>query len=169
MSEQVFGQITLNLLEHQIGYLLPQHSRQEGRMVLQHGALICGEFVGDVLCEKGSVIITRGARLRGRVEADRIYIEGEVSSSTSNRSILIGRQLVAGGSTAKINADLYSRLFALHKAKIWGQLQTFEEAEAARLLLSANERGTGARRSGSSRKTATPDPGSMEFRDSVPG
>ena len=138
-------------------------------MVLQHGALICGEFIGDILCEKGSVIIAKGARMRGRIEADRIYIEGEVGSGKTTRSILIGRQLIAGGSTAKIDADLYSRLFAIHKAKIWGQLQTMEEAEAARLLLSANARGTGARRSSAAvpKETAGADVGSMAFEDST--
>ena len=145
-------------------------------MVLPHGALICGEFIGDILCERGTVIITKGARIRGRVEADRIYVEGEVSSGSKTRSILMGRQLIAGGSTAKINADLFSRLFALHKCQgMWGRCQSFEEAEAARLTLSvqapaptrsAKSRTSGT--SGDSRKnsTAPASSGSATFRDS---
>lgn len=167
MSNQSPGQITLSLREHEIGFLLPQHSHQEGRMVLQHGALICGDFIGDVLCERGSVIIAKGARFRGRIEAERVYVEGEISSSKKTRSIVIGRQLIAGGAAAKINADLYSRLFAIHKAKIWGQLQSFEEAEAARLLLSANSRGTGAAREAVADENEIARPGASDFQVST--
>lgn len=137
------GQITLNLREHKIGCFVPQGGKLEGKLVLPYGALVCGEFLGDMLCETGSVIIPRGARVHGRIEADRIYVEGEVASDKDIRSILIGRQLVAGSSTSRINADLYSRLFALHKARVWGHLYSFEESEALRLSSSASNRGAG--------------------------
>jgi len=128
------SQISLSLREHNIGYILPHGAKADGRLLLPCGALIHGDFIGDIFCESGSVIIKEGARFRGMVEADIIYVEGEVSSiaGVGNRSTLIGRQMVAASSVARINADIFSQSFALHKAKVWGTLRTLEEAEQRR-------------------------------------
>jgi hypothetical protein len=130
------GHINLSLREHGIGFFLPPGGKLEGRMVLPHGALLSGEFVGELLCESGSIIIPAGAKVRGTLEADRIYVEGDVSSlgDSGKRSMLIARLMVAGSSTARINAELYSQVFSLHKSKIWGCLHAIEEVDPRRLL-----------------------------------
>lgn len=123
------GEISLSLREHNISFTLPYGARMEGRLLLPGGALIYGDFVGDIFCESGSVIVKKGGRFQGMVEADQIYIEGEVSSiDAKRRSTLIARRMVAGSSTSKINADIFSVSFALHKAKVWGALRTLEES-----------------------------------------
>lgn len=136
--DQRQGQIKLSLQEHNVGMILPAGGRIEGRMSLPTGALIAGDFIGDILCETGSVIIAAKARFRGTIEADRIYIEGEVSSSSERRSMLIGRQLIAGSSFARINADLYAKTFALHKAKVWGCLHALEDLNRPATALTGN-------------------------------
>lgn len=122
------GQLTLSLREHNIGFSLPAGATLEGALLnLPHGALISGTFVGTLKCEHGSVIIAATARIRGVIEADRIYIEGEVASSKNIRTKLAGRWLVAASSDARINADLFSNAFALHKPKFWGQVFTMDD------------------------------------------
>lgn len=125
--------ISLSLREHNISFTLPFGARLEGRLLLPGGALIFGDFIGDIFCESGSVIVKKGARYQGMAEADQIYIEGEVSSlDEKRRSTLIARRLVACSSTSRVNADVFSASFALHKAKIWGTMRTLEEAEPFR-------------------------------------
>lgn len=124
------SEITLSLKEHNIGFVLPFGSRMEGRLLLAGGALIFGDFVGDIFCESGSVIIKKGGRFRGIIEADRIYVEGEVSSIDGEkmRSTLIARNMIAGSSSSQINANIFSESFSLHRAKVWGALRTLEES-----------------------------------------
>lgn len=124
------GEISLSLREHGISFVLPFGARMEGRLLLPGGALIFGDFIGDIFCESGSVVIKQGGRFRGMVEADRIYVEGEVSSvdDDKRRSTLIARKMIAGSSTSRINANIFSQAFSLHKAKVWGALRTLEEA-----------------------------------------
>lgn len=120
--------LSLSIREHDVGFFLPPRAvLNNSRLELPHGALLCGSFDGDLICEAGSVIITKDCRFCGSIEADRIYIEGDVASVRERRSLLIGRVLVAAGATARINADLKSRNFAVHKAKIWGRLLSWEE------------------------------------------
>lgn len=121
-------QISLTIEEHSIGSIFPPGSKIEGKMHLPQGVIIGGDFVGEIFCARGSVIIQKGARFAGRIEADRIYIEGDIVSSREGRtSTLVGRQLVAAGSTARVHADLYSSAFAIHKAKLWGQTLPLED------------------------------------------
>ena len=124
------NEIILSLKDHNIGFVLPFGSRMEGRLLLAGGALIFGDFVGDIFCESGSVIIKKGGRFRGIIEADRIYVEGEVSSINGEkmRSTLIARKMIAGSSNSQINANIFSESFSLHKAKVWGALRTLEES-----------------------------------------
>lgn len=132
-SELPNGEISLSLREHNIGFTLPFGARMEGRLLLPCGALIYGDFVGDIFCESGSVVIKKGGRFRGMMEANMIYVEGEVSSlDERRRSTLIARKMIAGSSSAKINADIYSQTFAMHKAKVWGALHSLEESANAR-------------------------------------
>lgn len=127
-------EISLSIREHNICFTVPFGARFEGRLLLPGGALIYGDVVGDIFCESGSIIIHKGGRFRGMAEADRIYIEGEVSSleDEKRRSALVGRKMVAGSSNARINADIYSMSFSLHRSKVWGTLKTLEEANIAR-------------------------------------
>lgn len=125
---QESGQLTLSLHEHDIGFYLPPGASLEGaNLELPHGALISGTFIGNIKCEHGSVIITSEARMCGQIEADRVYIEGEIASTKTARSKVIGKWLVAASSNARINADLYGNSFALHDPKLWGQVVTLDE------------------------------------------
>lgn len=126
------GEIDLSLREHNIGFILPVGARLEGKLLIPHGVLIYGDFIGDIFCESGSAIVMAGGRFRGMLEADRVYIEGDVSSVTERRSTLIARQMIAGSATSRISADIFSKSFALHKAKVWGTLRTLEEAQPLR-------------------------------------
>lgn len=121
------GSLTLSIRDHQIGFLLPQGATLDGaNLDLPHGAIIAGTFIGNIKCEHGSVVITETARVCGRVEAERVYIEGEIASTREARSRVIGRWLVAASSKARINADLCSNAFSLHKPRFWGQLITMD-------------------------------------------
>lgn len=131
--------ISLDLADHEIAFVLPVGARMQGRLQLPGGALILGEFVGEILCLRGSLIIKAGARTRLIGEAERVYVEGDVASLSLDanvtdtdqgpaRSVLIGRQIVAAASSARCNADLYSAQFAVTKgAKVWGRMLTIEE------------------------------------------
>lgn len=123
------GQIKLSLHEHNVGfYLPPGASLESANLELPYGALISGTFIGTLKCETGSVILTSEARICGRIEADRVYIEGEIVSVKGGpRTMIIGRWLVAASSNARINADLCSNAFSLHKPKFWGQLMTLDD------------------------------------------
>ena len=132
-KSKAISDISLSLRDHHIAFTLPFGSKMDGRLMLPCGALIFGDFSGDIFCESGSVIIKHGARFTGVLEADNIYIEGEVAPlDEENHSILIGRNLVAGFANARISANIFSPAFDLHKAKIWGQLRTLEEAASIR-------------------------------------
>ncbi|MDL5034374.1 polymer-forming cytoskeletal protein [Pelomonas sp. APW6] len=120
--------LTLSLREHGVGFFVPPGATmQSARLVMPYGALISGTFIGDLICEAGSVIITKGGMVCGSIVADRVYIEGDVASSKSKRSLVTGRALVAASSTARINGDLKSAAFAIHKPQLWGQLISVDE------------------------------------------
>lgn len=122
------GEISLSLREHNIVWTLPFGAKMEGKLLLPGGALIYGDFVGDIFCESGSVIVKKGGRFQGMAEADMIYVEGDISSADQrHRSVLIARKMIAASSTARINGDIFSKTYALHKAKVWGALRTLEE------------------------------------------
>lgn len=123
-------ELRINLRDHNIGFYLPAGGRLEGRLALACGALIGGDFVGDIVCSAGSIVIQAGARIRGRLEAERIYVEGEVSSAPGQRSILVGRTLLAAGARAAIDAEMYATTWELRRAKLWGAVRTLEELPA---------------------------------------
>jgi hypothetical protein len=121
--------LNISLHEHGIGFFVPPG------MVLHvttcnvpQGALIEGEFVGDLVSEAGSVVIGAEASVYGSITADRIYIEGTVGSRRGQRSELMGRAMIAAGAQARINADMRSRAWSLHTgAQIWGSVSTIED------------------------------------------
>lgn len=121
--------IHLALQDHCVGFLLPAHGvLHSGRFTLACGALIEGEFVGDLQCMTGSIIIGANARVYGSLTAERLYIEGTVGSRQGLRSLLTGHSLIAASAASRINADLRSRSWSLHTgAKIWGELRTIGE------------------------------------------
>lgn len=129
--------LTLSLREHNIGFVLPDGATLESaKLSLPHGAIISGVFIGDLVCERGSAILTRNAKFCGNIEADRVYIEGEVDSLRTKRSQVIGRMLIAASRHATIRANLISTAHALHHPKFWGEIISLEhhlqDIEAAR-------------------------------------
>lgn len=121
--------LVLSLHEHGIGFFLPGGAvLHSSNFALAHGALIEGEFVGDMVCEAGSIVIGAGARVYGSLTADRIYIEGTVGSRRGQRSVITGRALVAVSARARVNADMRSRAWSLYAgSQIWGTLGTIED------------------------------------------
>lgn len=77
------GAITLDLREQNIGFVVPPNSLVRGEFLLSTGALIVGSFRGRLVCSRGSVIIQRGATFEGEVEADQVWVDGEVRSVTA--------------------------------------------------------------------------------------
>jgi len=121
--------LVLALHEHGIGFFLPPGGVLHASLfTLPHGALIEGEYVGDLTCEAGSLIIGASARVYGSLTADRIYIEGTVGSRRGHRSVVTGRALIAASAGSRINADMRSRTWSMHAgAQIWGEMATIEE------------------------------------------
>jgi cytoskeletal protein CcmA (bactofilin family) len=121
--------LNLSLREHHIGFFVPPDMVLDGSCLeLKFGALIYGTVIGDIWCESGSVIIAAQGRVCGNIEADRIYIEGEVASPKGSKSTLTGRLLLAASANSKVNANVRSRAFAIHRAKIWGQIEPIEDS-----------------------------------------
>jgi hypothetical protein len=122
-------EISLSLREHNVSFVLPAGAKMEGNLVTPGGVMIYGELVGDVFCESGSFIVMPGAAYRGIAEADCVYVSGTVASSAGRkRSALVSRNLLAASKDAQIDADLFAQSFALHKARVWGQLHALDEA-----------------------------------------
>jgi len=121
--------LSLSLHEHGIGFFLPPGAvLHASEFTLAYGALIEGEFVGDLICEAGSVVIGASGRHYGSITADRIYIEGTVGSLRGQRSALMGRALIAVSAGSRINADMRSRAWSLHPgAHLWGTVSTIED------------------------------------------
>lgn len=130
-NEPKMATLNLNLREHNIGFYLPPGAHLEGRLRCPTGALIAGTFIGELLVESGSLIITGSAGFRGIAEADRVYVEGRVASAKAakgaSRSILIGRRLIAASADSEIDADLFAPTFTTTRAKIWGRMHSLEE------------------------------------------
>lgn len=121
--------LNISLHEHGIGFFVPPGMVLHVTTCnLPQGALIEGEFVGDLVSEAGSVVIGAGASVYGSITADRIYIEGTVGSRRGQRSDLMGRAMIAAGAQARVNADMRSRAWSLHTgAQIWGSVSTIDE------------------------------------------
>lgn len=120
--------LNVSLYEHGIGFFVPPGMvLHVTTCTLPQGALIEGEFVGDLVSEAGSVVIGAGASVYGSITADRIYIEGTVGSRRGQRSELMGRAMIAAGAQSRINADMRSRAWSLHTgAQIWGSVSTID-------------------------------------------
>jgi hypothetical protein len=121
--------LNVSLHEHGIGFFVPPGMvLHVTTCTLPQGALIEGEFVGDLVSEAGSVVIGAGASVYGSITADRIYIEGTVGSRRGQRSDLMGRAMIAAGAQARVNADMRSRAWSLHTgAQIWGSVSTLDD------------------------------------------
>lgn len=121
--------LKLDLEKQNVGHTLGPGCRGNGSLALNHGALIAGEWVGDLVCAGNSaIIIQQGARVQGRLEAARIYVAGQVLSPDNGpKSLLIGRQLIAASPSAEINADLYAPSIALSRCKTRGHMGTLED------------------------------------------
>ena len=120
--------LVLSLHEHHIGFFVPPETTMDvAHLDLKFGALIYGTVIGDIQCSAGSVIVLAGGRVCGNITADRVYVEGDIASPKGGRSQIHARLLLAASSAARINADVKSRAFAIHKAKIWGQIEQIED------------------------------------------
>lgn len=117
------GQLNLQLREHGIIFFWPPGGVLECQeLTLPGGALISGEVRGNIRCASGSVLISKGAKVVGDVDADKIYIEGMVGSTEARMSELRGRYLLAVSATANVIANLWSRSYAIHGGSIFGTL-----------------------------------------------
>lgn len=95
--------ISLDLRTHQIGYIVPPNSLVRGELLLSTGALIVGSFCGRLVCSSGAVIIKHGAVFEGEIEADQVWIDGEVrpvSAPTAQMLSLLSRSTPSGASGA---------------------------------------------------------------------
>lgn len=113
LPEEHFGEnsIVLDVREHHIQYMVPPHSLVRGEMLLSGGAVIFGTFCGRLICSKGSVIIKKGAIFEGEIEADQVWVDGEIralSSGTASLLNLLGASTPAAGKSAAASlARLY--------------------------------------------------------------
>lgn len=128
------GEISISIREHNIGFILTAQDIFEGKLLLPCGALIHGQLFGDIFCESGSLVVSKFGYFRGIAEADLIYVEGVVATlkGIKRKSVLIARKMIAGSSNAKINADIFSQTFTIHKSTVKGTMRTFEESGRVR-------------------------------------
>ena len=130
-NSKITDALTLSLRDQDVGFFLPARAvLHNARLELPHGALISGTFVGDLICEGGSVVVTEEGQVCGHIEANKVYIAGKIASTRERRSLVTGRTMIAAGSTARINADLRSAAFAIHRPKLWGKLISIEDGQA---------------------------------------
>ena len=83
-----------DLREMQAVYIVPPKSLVRGEMVLDGGAIIAGAFCGRMICSRGVVAILKGAVFEGEIEADQVWIDGDVrlvSAATANLIALASR------------------------------------------------------------------------------
>ncbi|MDF2461875.1 MAG: hypothetical protein K0Q43_110 [Ramlibacter sp.] len=90
-SDEEYGEnaVALDLREHQIGYVVPPNSLVRGEVLLSSGALIIGSFCGRLVCSHGSVIIKKGATFEGEIEADQVWIDGEIRPMSANTVVML--------------------------------------------------------------------------------
>lgn len=113
--------VRFELHEHGIVFSWPPGGVLEcNEMTLPGGALIYGEIRGNIRCRTGSVLICKGAKVIGDIEADKIFIEGTVASVESRMSEVRGRYLLAVSSSGNVMANLWSRTYAIHGGAIFG-------------------------------------------------
>ena len=95
--------VSLDLRTHQIGFIVPPNSLVRGEFLLSTGALVVGSFCGRLVCSRGAVIIKRGAVFEGEIEADQVWVDGEirnVSAHTAQVLALLTRSTPAGAAGA---------------------------------------------------------------------
>jgi hypothetical protein len=136
--------IALTLRNHNVTFILPAGARLVGDLDLANGGVILGEVIGNITCGQGSLIVDAKGHVRGRIEADRIYVAGRVSSG-EQPSQLIGRKLVAAGNASTVQADIFTPSCSVDRAAFNGTIHTLDEladipslaATAARAQLAA--------------------------------
>lgn len=121
--------LSLNLQEHGICFVVPSGAIVTGEFDLPGGALIQGRLTGRIFCRTGSLIVTRGGEFCGQADADRVYIEGRVFPASDGRmSTIKGRRLVAISEMAEGSADLYAQAFAIHTYSFSASFTTLERS-----------------------------------------
>jgi aerobic-type carbon monoxide dehydrogenase small subunit (CoxS/CutS family) len=80
------------------------------------------------MCRTGSLIVTRTGEFSGQVDADRVYIDGLVTSMKGLVSKIQGRRLVAISEMAEGGANLISQAFAVHTHKFTARYTTLKRA-----------------------------------------
>jgi hypothetical protein len=81
--------VSLDLKEHQIGFIVPANSLLRGEFLLSTGALILGSVCGRLVCSQGSIIVHRGATFEGEMEADQVFVDGEVRNISGSTAQLL--------------------------------------------------------------------------------
>lgn len=119
--------LQLSLHEHGVIFMWPPNSTAvlHADLDLDGGALIAGEFRGNLISRKGSVVITRTGRFIGNLEADRIYVEGMIGDLEFPDGNIVGRYSLAASSTASIMANMRARAYAIHSARMFGKMEPF--------------------------------------------
>lgn len=114
--------INLDIVNHEISFIVPVGAQIAGEVLLPGGALICGKFSGKIKSSRGSIIIANGAVFEGEAEADSVYIAGSVRNykidgSRSVVSKILGHVLIAVSLTAEGQADLRGGSFSVNSGK----------------------------------------------------
>ena len=108
--------------------LIAQGSRIEGNLIFTDGLRIDGEVKGDISANEGSasiLVISESARVRGRIHADHVIINGHVMGPVH------ASELLELQPKAKIEGDVSYKALEMHQgAVISGQLRpTSQDAE----------------------------------------
>ena len=128
--------VALDIREKEIVFILPAGCSSAGGTInLTGGALIQGDFNGSIFCERGAIVIAKGASFSGFAEADEVYIAGECGNRQGRqRSSIIGRALLAISEDAVVHADITSRLFLISSNRVTGQIRTLDGEPPERSL-----------------------------------
>jgi len=114
-QEQAEQELALDLGEHQIGMVVPSNSLVRGEFLLSAGVVIDGTFCGRLVCSSGSVFIRHSAIFEGEVEADQVWIDGEVRPVSRPTAQIIEQ---AARSTPPAASRALAGLTATYKKKI---------------------------------------------------
>lgn len=131
------GDLSLSLQDHRIGMVIPAGARIVGTLELPTGVLVRGAVSGSIACNEGSVVVAEGGHVTGNIEADRIYIEGDVGPPFDGVDDgeppvrCVASELIAVAEGAQVRSNLMAPAFSIHSDAIKGQLETLRLAPAA--------------------------------------
>lgn len=89
-EEYVEHAVELDLREQGIGYVVPVNSMIRGELLLSTGAVIAGTFCGRLVCSQGTVALLKGSVFEGEIEAEKVWIDGDVRNISPATAQLLG-------------------------------------------------------------------------------